>query len=556
MPPWEKYQSQAGPWAKYASAQPQGIPADATPSFAVPAQAPKPPGIRERFMRGFTDASRGLAQLQINAGYNPPYQVAPFSKSSEQAAGDFNQITPESLAAFTNKTEAQDEQAYQSARGPNAGWDVARGFGSIAGSAPLMAMPGGAASTGGAMLQGGATGALSGAMQPVTDDKQGYWGQKGIQTGVGTAAGGIFSGLLNLASKAVSPKVNPDVKYLQDRDVGMTPGFVRGGVAEDKAKSLPIMGPKVAEQQRRAVESMNLGAYNEALKPIGQKASGKVGFDGIKEVGDKLSNAYEELIPNLRLVPDEQFSAALDDAMAQKPLMSDVAQKQLDAILERQMPNGPLEGEAIKRVQTTLGNQISKFSRSQDPSDQMIAEALGKIDDAIKDNMARVNPQYAERLKAIDTGWAVLTRLERAAGASGRRDGVFTGEQLMAAVRAGEDSVRKRGFARGTALMQDFAGAASRVMGNRYPDSGTAGRVLPTLMGAAGAYGAMTNPGLTAAGLGGLSAGRLAYSNTGNDALVRLLTQRPEIAPQVAAGIRQGSVPASAALSAFLVGNQ
>jgi hypothetical protein len=55
---------------------------------------------------------------------------------------------------------------------------------------------------------------------------------------------------------------------------------------------------------------------------------------------------------------------------------------------------------------------------------------------------------------------------------------VFTPGDFMAAVRQGDPRIRHRGFARGEALEQDWGSAGQQVMGNRYPDSGSPGRLL------------------------------------------------------------------------------
>lgn len=525
---------------------------------AVPEQqAENAPGRLERFGRGVMDFYKGLNQVRLNSNPQPalePWDISERDRINYYDQGGPNNPQVKENARLYNQKLAREEAEFQERRGPNAGFDGYRFMGNLAGASPTMMIPGGQGFMG-MVGSGAATGLANALGTPVTDTSKPFWDQKRGQVGTGMATGAIFNGLLNIATRGIAPKVSDDVKLLQKKGVTLTPGMASGfEKAEDKLTSIPIMGKGVVNQQRRATESLNLAAYNEALMPIGKKATGKVGFEGIEEVGDALSNAYDDVVPKLKLVPDSELMTELSDAAAMTATMSKKAAKQFEAIMTKGLPNGPLEGEAIKKVQSKIAKEIGRFSRSADPSDQMIAEALEKVRDAIAENTAKATPDVADQIRNINKGWAILTRLERAA--AGTDDGVFTGKQLLAAVRSADDSVRKRGFARGGALLQDLAGAGSRVVGNRYPDSGTGGRVIPAIMAAGAGFGAATAPGAVLAGGGALGAGRLAYTDTGNDLLTAVLTKRFQNAPQFADAVRKGSVPATAALSSFLMGNQ
>jgi hypothetical protein len=113
---------------------------------------------------------------------------------------------------------------------------------------------------------------------------------------------------------------------------------------------------------------------------------------------------------------------------------------------------------------------------------QSLGESLDSVLTSARSSLAKQNPAYASRLKAINEGWANYDVIRRAAGATGSREGVFSPEQLNAAVKA--HAVARGGqarglgeFAAGQALMQDLSRPAMRVMGRRFPDSGTASRL-------------------------------------------------------------------------------
>jgi hypothetical protein len=110
-------------------------------------------------------------------------------------------------------------------------------------------------------------------------------------------------------------------------------------------------------------------------------------------------------------------------------------------------------------------------------------------------------------------------------------EGIFTAAQLQNAVKAGDKSVGKGAFATGNALMQDLSGAGQRVLGSKYPDSGTAGRGLLALLAPGGvAAGLATAPGSTLGTLGGIGLGSLPYTQLGQRAAAALLTARPQLA--------------------------
>jgi len=150
----------------------------------------------------------------------------------------------------------------------------------------------------------------------------------------------------------------------------------------------------------------------------------------------------------------------------------------------------------------------------------------------------RNNPQYAGELRDINKAWAGFKRVERAASMGGAKEGVFTPSQLASAVKALDSSGGKRATARGQAMMQDIARKGEETIGSKYPDSGTAGRIL-TAMGAGGAY--FANP-LLAAGEVGLAG--LYGTKSGQKALMALIAKRPEMAKLVAEKLRAASLPA------------
>lgn len=489
---------------------------------AVPGGTDTPPpelSRTARFLQGAGDPYFGMVQL---AGH-----VAPT-------------IGKDSIDQAVVQREG-DYQAKRAAAGQT-GHDWYRTAGEIVGALPLAALAPVAPET---LLGAAGAGALMGGANsltaPVTDkatlDSGNYGMTKLKDAAIGAAAGGVTGGALNVLGRAINPAPSDALKLLHDNGVTPTLGQNIGKTAatvEDVAQPFAGFG------QKRALDQFNKAAYNTVLAPIGEKYDGEVGRDAVRAVGDKLSAAYDQLVPNLKLIPDSQLQSDFAAAVSKTDEMSESAAKQFANIVEKQLPRGPMEGETLKKVQSALTQKIQQFSGSTDPSHQMMADAFSDIRTAITENLGRVNPDYADKLAAIDHGYANLVRLEIASGKTG--EGVFTPNQLLSAARQADQSVRSRAIARGMGGdMQKLADAGVKVLGSKYPNSGTPARMAVGALetGGLGALG-MIHPGYAA----GIASTGLAMTPIGQKVLNSLFTQRTgQIAPLVGETIKRSALP-------------
>ena len=150
---------------------------------------------------------------------------------------------------------------------------------------------------------------------------------------------------------------------------------------------------------------------------------------------------------------------------------------------------------------------------------------------AIRENLARSNPEYANELKRVNTAFANYSII-RDAGSKANTAEKFTPAQLAAAVRKSDESAGKGKYATGKALMQDLTDAGQLILPSTIPDSGTAGRnAVTTLSNWALGTGAtipyvvggkfIANPPQSAKKLG------------------QLLTENPEIAASLGLGVQR-----------------
>lgn len=509
------------------------------------------PSVGDKLLQGVGDAA--VAAGQMATGLNPQAEVPSPVNIDPQAL-------KKDASAEINNIAATREANWQGKRAASGdtGVEVARGIGSGLAAVPVSLMlPEIPELLGSRVLGQMATqtmqGGVGGAMQPVTDNTAPFLQQKIRQIGMGSGFGGFTGGMTGGAQKFIDPVTGRSSELQSFIAQGGRPTFgqMMGKTAagvEDKLTSIPGLGDLIKDSQREAVNSFNKIVYNKVLEPIGETYTGdKVGHDGVRYVGDKLSQAYENLVPNLKLVPDHELMTDLASANNAKSMMSDQAAQQFDKIVTTVLPNGPLQGQSLKNLESQLTYEIGRFGKSPDPNHQMIADALSDVRTAVTNNLARSNPAQADKLNAINTGWANLVRLERAA--SNTKDGVFTPDVFANAVKATDQSTRKRDYARGTALLQDTADLGRNVIGSRYPDSGTPGRMLMSglaLGGASAGHVPLAPQALAAGALAslpylpgirnmGLTATRPAWAPSAAELLGQLLP--PLIGTSVAGGV-------------------
>jgi hypothetical protein len=377
--------------------------------------------------------------------------------------------------------------------------------------------------------------------------------------GVGAGAGYLGDKAVQGVSRMFAPKVAPEVQKLIDEGVNLTPGQIMGGnIArfESKMTSAPFVGDAIANAQRRGGEELNRVAFNRALSPIGEKLPMNipVGREAVKYTDDALGAAYDKLLPKLTTQADQQFGASVQslEQMVQNgaldPKYANLFSKTLKTrVIDKFQGQNAMTGQTLKDVESFLGNEIKRFGISQDPDARLLADAYQQLQAEIRGLVSRTNPQYAKELKDINTGWANFKRVQRAAAGLGAEDGVFTPAQLENAVKALDRSKDKARFAEGKALMQDLSGAAKSVMGQKYPDSGTAGRAMNVGALASGFY----NPAIPL----GLAAGSAAYAPPIQKMIQGLLTQRPELLRTIGAGVADLS-PYGGLLGSSLALNQ
>lgn len=528
---------------------------------AVAKPTAKPMSRLEKVGQGAMDPINGGAQLLTHI---LPDSVVNAGNKLNNWLADKTGLVARIPEGGVDQMVRDQEAAYQARRsaGGESGFDGYRVLGNVVSPVSLglgAAAPAGMATLAGRVGVGAASGAASGALSPVTSGD--FWSEKGKQALTGAAVGGAIPALVGGVARLVSPNAskNANLQMLKDEGVQPTIGQALGGRAnalEEKLQSVPIVGDAISNARGRALKQFNQAAINRASGKVGAEVD-DVGQAGVREAGDKISQAYDDALNQITGVQlDPQFNSNLLQlrGMAQG-LTTTMRNKFNNAINETVMRKvsrtGAILPDDYKAIDSELGNLAARYGKSPVASEQELGDAVTQLQSLLKQQMMRTNPQVAEQLQAADAAWANLVRVEGAAKSAKNAEGVFTPGQLNMAVQAADQSVRKRAVSRGTALLQDLGNAGQSVLGNKVPNSFTTDRAL-IAGGTLGSY--FVNPAIPAALLGGAGL----YTSPLQRALVGAASSRPALAQPTADLLRKSApylVPAGTQLG-LAVGQQ
>lgn len=445
----------------------------------------------EKLLKGMRDPIDGGAQLLTHI---LPKGVVDAGNAANNWLADKTGLVSKLPDGGVDQQVKQDEDQYQSRRKAQgeSGFDGYRMLGNVA--SPANAAIGYAstlpkvASLAGRVGFGALEGAGTAALNPVTSED--YWKDKGLQVGSGVLAGGAVAPLTSGVARLISPNAskNADLALLKQEGVSPTIGQTLGGWAntlEEKAQSLPLVGDMIANARGNARNQFNEAAINRATAPIGQKVEG-VGSSAIQDAGDRITEAYntaKNSLGGFKIDPQANSELSNLRLMATSGLEGR-ERKTVNSYFKDYLSRPSLTADSFKELDSKLTSDIAKFGAG-DAYQQKVADALKEVQSIVTNNAKRANPEAAAALDAADSAWANLVRVEGASVGAKSTNGVFTPGQLLTAVRGADKSVRDRATARGTALMQDLATSGQNVLGNKVPDSGTAGRLGMGVLGAA-----------------------------------------------------------------------
>lgn len=533
---WKLYDATGtvGPTKGNATAPTVGAPGESV--YRDPSDLPA----GERFQQGVVDIGQGVLELLDKSGIMP-YNL------------------PGGYTAAAAKQRAGYEERRKEAGGSD--FDAYRLAGNSTALAPAAAAIPADVGYMSALGLGALGGGMMGALTPTEPDRP-FGEQKAEQIGLGMATGAGTGVGLRAVSGMIAPNLRPEVQALLGRGVNPTPGQLAGGVAnqleEKLATTIPGLGDMITTGRRGANDDFQRAIYNEVLQPIGAQVGRDMqpGRDAIRAVEQTIRDQYAAILPHVNLPVDPPLANAVANlrARAANNLPPEQARRFEQIVTQKvgtrlRAAGGTLDGDTFKGVESELSNDIRGYRSDPSHDNRELADYLGELLDEMRQGLERNNPMFADQLRAANASWARFTRLQRAAGAVGNDMGDFTPQQFSSAVKAMDNSVRKGAYARGDALMQELSDAGRSVLANKFPNSGTPGRIGAALLLGGGL--SQVSPGaLMGAGLASIP-----YTALGRRAVGLLARPRPRL-QGLSNMLPRAALPAGAASAGALIQGQ
>lgn len=425
------------------------------PGFKLDKMPPPPPGFRvgavnadskppssiSAFMKGL---GRGAMETleggaQIGARMGPEIGGAAYDDENRQKG-----IKDSVENAIKAGMQAWENDPARRAHPMAAG--AGRIAGNVATTAPLAAMVPGGGAGGAAGLIGRAAlaGGMAGATQPVAPDKDDYWTEKAKQAGVGAAAGAA----LPAVGSAVAPRLpSPDAIGKVFRPLA---SFIRGS-------------------EERTINGFNRTVARQVLDPIGETVTQNLrGHKLAAAVEDKLSDAYDRVLPNLSLSRGGAIRAASPDTREFVSELDPLEGKQFETfvtnkLLKKFPESGIMTGEQFKKMESDFNSRAMSYLGTQ--KDQLGRALLHTLSD-LKEALAVENPAFAPELRRVNEAWKMWTRYRQAASGA-TSYGSFTPADLLRAIRGQDATAGRAAFAKGDSLLQKYAEVAHSALNER-----------------------------------------------------------------------------------------
>lgn len=532
--------------------------------FGIKQEAQKSPdenAIKSGFLMGVKDPINAGAQLlprgleQVTSGFGAfPNVVSKFFADE---------------VARVDKMVKQEEEQYQLARQQQGeeGFDFTRLAGNIVSPASLAPVYRAASMVTNPLAKSVVSGAVGGALQPVTSGEFGE--EKAKQVAIGGALAPVGEKVLKTAGNIANPIISKAEQTLNDLGVSLTPGQLAGKGAEqleELVKALPLVGNKVADAREKALFDYNKGIINKTLEKIGSKLpeteGGFIGRDALAFTKQELTKAYDDVLGKVNFELDPTFRKAMNKSTdlvtsaSDKQRLSDeinklilsrlplvegqTASNILDAagkpIMQRDMFSKKFDGQTYKKIESDLYKRIKDYTKeTSSASEKDIGRALQEVLDSMKESLYRQNPSQVPALRKVDSAYGDFKVMKDAASYINAEKGVFTPGNLKAASKKSDKTKSK--FYKGEARLQEFAEAGEEVLGS---SGGVTERNFASPLGLLSTGSAIAAGAVSPGGLAAFSTIVPAmYTDTGLKTLNYVLRTRPELLKKIGEGLQK-----------------
>lgn len=357
---------------------------------------------------------------------------------------------------------------------------------------------------------------------------------------LGTAAG---MGLNRVVGGVIKPFISKEAQALMDQGIQPTIGQAVGGfvnTAEQKLKSLPLVGDVIRNARGRAVND-----FNEKAIQVANPASKGFGDEALTATREALGNKFDDVlrsIPQLNLNTGAIKTFAVNAVDDQALNLANNSKQKVLAYVQKNLldRSGSMDGETAQRIGSDALKAAQRWKYSTNSEEQAMGAALEKITNEWRDSLVKAAGQRGPELRDAQAAWRAFIPVDRAGSYRGNQNiasnevpGRFTPNSLRRSIEASDQSQfnnATRAMNGGNSPFQrlnTLTRQGERVLGDSVPDSGTATR----LMWGAGALGAGSAAGMNPADMGmGAALALPLYSRAGSKFLMQGLTPAYEAA--------------------------
>jgi hypothetical protein len=311
--------------------------------------------------------------------------------------------------------------------------------------------------------------------------------------GAAWAGGGQYAGtkLVNTLGRIFRP-INPteEASRLVKQGVYPMPGQSAGGMykgIEDKMTSVPLLGDALNRGRMEAQKEAVAAAQSRSGVPIKPSEAGQAGF---KKIDDSFDTRFSDAKNGLFFDPNEAgFRTAVENLKREK-MLDERGIREIDNFFSRykQQPgqlNTILGGDDTHALLQELRKNRAAFDGNK-PSvgpyegrtGEVYRALYDKVDDALG-TQGLTAPEKVGAFRDVRRDYANYVPAKKAGegAVASRNDGLFTSTQFSNQVANNAKRMgNTRQLRQGDAPMQEFGSDWNKVLGDKYPDSGTIGR--------------------------------------------------------------------------------
>ena len=326
-----------------------------------------------------------------------------------------------------------------------------------------------------------------------------------------------ISPALTKAGQAVLPKITDKAKELGQKGVRLTLGQQVGGSegniggallsnVEKMSTSIPAVGHTVALRQVDSMEDFNRAVMNEALEPLNIKIPEKTSLfskdsvlfkknrnsladnltpqQALDFADEQIGKAYKKALEKIKIkdydaIEEKILETIVDsplDELTQTKLLNEMNRRFLNKYRNKyQATDTTILGKDIKNMESELNRLATSFKKKGGSEGELGLE-YAKIKNAVMDEVQRQSGNTG--LKAVNKAYANIVPIKYAMETAVSKGGLYTPSQLLRAIKKADTSKYSVQTSKGKRPLQSTAQLGKDVIGDAFPDSGTASRII------------------------------------------------------------------------------